>query len=318
MLEAALRAVSRWRASFSSTAAGSRRRRRRLRARFAAGEYKELVRGLFEQMFTRAATSTLAAAPERALALPEDVGRALLLSLVRYDVDSSSARSSARQPLLVLQTTTVNERRERASLRPGQTTPYLDFIRAKVPGARVEVLPGIGHFPRSTRRPKPTGRSELSPAYRCQTLRSDTMTPTPDTSIDCRVMGIRPGGSDTPASLLRRLHLVEREHEVLLVERLVAGEAALEVALSLTVLSALNAWYSHSPLRMSSAIFGAPAGALLHHRVGDQVALMKRPLASFSGSPAGVELGLVLTMVSTVPLGIGWPALTASIASCVA
>jgi pimeloyl-ACP methyl ester carboxylesterase len=118
-------------------------------ARFAAGEYRALVRGLFEQMFTpRSDTKTAAAVLERALAVPEEVGRALLLSLVRYDVDKlESALERTAKPLLVLQTTTVNEKRERVTMRPGQTTPYLDFIRAKVRGARVEVLPGIGHFP---------------------------------------------------------------------------------------------------------------------------------------------------------------------------
>ena len=88
------------------------------------------------------------------------------------------------------------------------------------------------------------------------------------------------------------------------------------LALSLTVLSALNAWYSHSPLRTSAGYSRAPAVALLHYGVADQIGpLMKRPLASFSGCPAVISLALYCTSVSTVPLGIGLPAFTASIAS---
>lgn len=117
--------------------------------RFAAGEYMALVRGLFTQMFTpRSDAGTVAAALERALALPEDVGQALLLSLVRYDVEKLGATlERLGKALLALQTTVVNAQRERKTLAAGQTTPYLDFVRAKVPGARVEVLPGVGHFP---------------------------------------------------------------------------------------------------------------------------------------------------------------------------
>jgi pimeloyl-ACP methyl ester carboxylesterase len=119
------------------------------KARIAAGEYRALVRGMFEQMFTeRSAPATVAAGLERAMALPEDVGKAVLLSLVRYDIEHLDAvLGSMSKPLLVLQTTYSNEKRERKSLSPGQTTPYLDFVRARVRAARIEVIPGIGHFP---------------------------------------------------------------------------------------------------------------------------------------------------------------------------
>jgi len=118
-------------------------------ARFAAGEHEALVRELFGQMFTpRSDPRTAAAAIQRALDQPKDVGQALLLSLVRYDTEQlSSVLERAGKPVLALQTTFVNDRRERKSMTAGQTTPYLDFVRAKVPGAWIEVLPGVGHFP---------------------------------------------------------------------------------------------------------------------------------------------------------------------------
>lgn len=118
-------------------------------ARFAAGEYKVLVGGMFAQMFTpRSDAGVVAATLQRAQALPADVGGALLVSLARYDVDRlGTALQQVGKPLMALQTTFVDAKRERRPLAAGQTTPYLDFIRARVPAARVEVLPDIGHFP---------------------------------------------------------------------------------------------------------------------------------------------------------------------------
>lgn len=123
--------------------------RQAFEARFAAGEYRTLIRGLFTQMFTPGSdAAVVASALERALALPEAVGQALLLSLVRYDqARLAAALEQVGKPLMVLQTTFVNARRERQPLATGQTTPYLDFIRARVPAARIEVIAGIGHFP---------------------------------------------------------------------------------------------------------------------------------------------------------------------------
>jgi len=117
--------------------------------RFAAGDYRALVRGMFEQMFTtRSDAKTMAAAVQRALDLPEAVGQALLLSLVRYDMETlGSALERVDRPLLALQTTFVDDRRVRTPMTAGQTTPYLEYVRAKVPGVRIEVLPGVGHFP---------------------------------------------------------------------------------------------------------------------------------------------------------------------------
>jgi pimeloyl-ACP methyl ester carboxylesterase len=35
---------------------------------------------------------------------------------------------------------------KRAPLKPGDTSPWLDLLRKSVPGARIEIVPGVGHF----------------------------------------------------------------------------------------------------------------------------------------------------------------------------
>jgi pimeloyl-ACP methyl ester carboxylesterase len=106
-------------------------------------------RALFEDMFTPASDrATASAVIERAGRLPPETGARLLLDLVRYDVHRlAHSLAALHVPLMVLQTTYSNERRERKSLSKGQTSPYLEMVRANVPTARIEIIPGVGHFP---------------------------------------------------------------------------------------------------------------------------------------------------------------------------
>lgn len=121
-----------------------------LKERFAAGGFEPVARGMFEQMFTeRSDAAARAAVIARALKLPAKTGETLLLSLAAYDVERlEAALAAVRAPLHLLQTTTVDDSRQRRPLQPGETrTPFLDYYRARVPAARVEVMAGVGHFP---------------------------------------------------------------------------------------------------------------------------------------------------------------------------
>jgi pimeloyl-ACP methyl ester carboxylesterase len=48
---------------------------------------------------------------------------------------------------MALQATYSNAQRERRTMSTGQTTPYLDLLRASVPSARIEIIADTGHFP---------------------------------------------------------------------------------------------------------------------------------------------------------------------------
>jgi len=103
----------------------------------------------FQDMFTAKSDPAVAAAVSaRAARLPRDVGERLMLAMLRYDVDQlSDSLVSLRIPTLVVQTTYSNERRERRSMRQGQDTPYLQFVRDRMPHARIEIIEDTGHFP---------------------------------------------------------------------------------------------------------------------------------------------------------------------------
>ena len=121
-----------------------------LKAAFAeANGYETLARGLFTDMFTaKSDPATAAAVIARALRLPRAVGEKMLTDLQRYDVHRQSASlSSLRVPVMAIQTTYSNEKRERTSMRRGQNSPFLDMLRAAVPSVEIEVVEDTGHFP---------------------------------------------------------------------------------------------------------------------------------------------------------------------------
>lgn len=118
-----------------------------MRQTLATIGYAAFAEALFRQMFL-AESPVSRAVVARARALPADVGSNLFPNMVRWDIEQMPAALSAvRVPLLVIQSTYVNAERQRASMKAGQTTPWLDLVRAKVPAARIEIIPDAGHFP---------------------------------------------------------------------------------------------------------------------------------------------------------------------------
>ncbi len=121
-----------------------------LRARFAEPDgHRTLAASMFTEMFTaKSDPAVVEAVRERALAMPGDVAGKVLLDLWRYDVHRFEGSLAAlRVPVMAIQTTYSNEKRERRSLADGQTTPFLEMLRSRVPAALVEIIPDTGHFP---------------------------------------------------------------------------------------------------------------------------------------------------------------------------
>ncbi len=92
--------------------------------------------------------AVVASALERAGRLPRSIGEKLLLDMLRYDVGRlTTSLADLRVPVMALQTTYSNEQRERRPMSKGQTTPYLDMLRARIPSVRIEIIEDTGHFP---------------------------------------------------------------------------------------------------------------------------------------------------------------------------
>jgi pimeloyl-ACP methyl ester carboxylesterase len=115
--------------------------------------YGPFIRAAFEQMFApgfdKAAAGRIV---ERALARDPAIAGPLFVDIGRYDAEHMDrVLESLKVPLLAIQTTWTNAEGRRVSMAAGQTTPYLDLLRAKVPHARIEILPDTGHFPQLER-----------------------------------------------------------------------------------------------------------------------------------------------------------------------
>ncbi len=118
-----------------------------MRQALATTGYAAFAEALFRRMFL-AESPVSRAIVARARALPAEVGANLFPNMVRWDIEQMpTALAAVRVPLLVIQSTYVNAERQRASMKAGQSTPWLDLVRSKVPGARIEIIPDAGHFP---------------------------------------------------------------------------------------------------------------------------------------------------------------------------
>ena len=119
-----------------------------MRAAIEFTGFAAFAEALFRQMFLDPAAPHALSIIGRAKRLPAEVGAALFPALARWDAGKMvSALTAVRCPLLAIQSTKMSPERKRSPMRAGETSPYLDLLRAHVPGVRTEVLPGLGHFP---------------------------------------------------------------------------------------------------------------------------------------------------------------------------
>ena len=117
------------------------------RAFIDAKGWDAFASGLFGQMF-RQESDLSRAIVARARRVPAENGMALWPRMARWDATYvENVLSGLGVPLLAIQTTYLNPERKRLSLKAGESSPWLDTVRRAVPHARVEVLPGLGHFP---------------------------------------------------------------------------------------------------------------------------------------------------------------------------
>jgi pimeloyl-ACP methyl ester carboxylesterase len=120
-----------------------------VRESIAGSGYQNFIGGMFGQMFLD--TSPAAIKNEvlaRASTLPDEIGSALFPRMVAWDArHMEDALAAVTVPLLVLQSTYLNEQRIRVPIRPGVSTPFLDTVRHYRPDAQIEIVSGVGHFP---------------------------------------------------------------------------------------------------------------------------------------------------------------------------
>ncbi len=126
----------------------TRSRRQTAAAVAAAGGWDRYAAALFEGMFIEGSPAAdRRAILRRARAVAASTAIAVFDSMVSWDAARLvGALDRVRAPVLVVQSTYVNENRQRVPIAPGDTTPWLELIVSHLPEARVEIVHGAGHF----------------------------------------------------------------------------------------------------------------------------------------------------------------------------
>ncbi len=119
----------------------------RVRDQMRAAGPAKVVAAMFAEMFSEHTPSAARAViSARANAFPEAIAEVLVARMSAWDANqmSDALAALAALPMLALQSTSLDAERKRVPLRAGESTPFLDALRRV--GARIEVVPGVGHF----------------------------------------------------------------------------------------------------------------------------------------------------------------------------
>jgi pimeloyl-ACP methyl ester carboxylesterase len=117
-------------------------------AQIAQAGYTAWATELFRQMFLERTPATERLV-QRAVRQSAEIGGALWPRSSRWDAGTlEPALAAVKAPVLVIQTTTRDPATgKRGPMRAGQTSPWLELLREKIKGVKIEVLPNLGHFP---------------------------------------------------------------------------------------------------------------------------------------------------------------------------
>jgi pimeloyl-ACP methyl ester carboxylesterase len=114
------------------------------RATIAKHGYAPFAEMLFRQMFFKPSAQADAIVA-RAVKSSAEFGPELWPRISRWDAGSmDTAFDAIRAPVLAIQSTTRNVQLQRGPMKPGDTSPWVDYLRSRA--ARVEIIPDTGHF----------------------------------------------------------------------------------------------------------------------------------------------------------------------------
>lgn len=106
--------------------------------------YAKFAEALFRQMFFKPSAEAEAIVA-RAVESSAGFGPVLWPRITRWDAGAMDAAFAAiKAPVLAIQSTTRNAQLQRAPLKAGESSPWIDYLKSR--GARVEIIPDTGHF----------------------------------------------------------------------------------------------------------------------------------------------------------------------------